>query len=98
MLDSTPDIGHEEQASEVLRYVHIDENKKVEIEKVFLGFFQIDKRDAGSLINKILQKLEQNKISTIDCRSQTYDNAVVFAEVRGGVQQKFLKSIQKLRS
>ena len=39
MWDSTPDIGHEEQVSEILRYVHIDENRKVEIKELFLGFF-----------------------------------------------------------
>ena len=38
MLDSFPDIGHEEQVSEILRYVHIDENRKVKIKEVFLGF------------------------------------------------------------
>ena len=71
-----------------MRYVHVDENRKVETKEVFLGFFRVDKKDAGSLVNKILQKLEQNKISLIDCRGQTYDNAAVMAGVRGGVQQK----------
>ena len=88
MLDSIPDIGHKEQVSEILRYVHVDENRKVEAKEVFLGFFRVDKKDAGSLVNKILQKLEQNKIPLIDCRGQTYDNATVMAGVRGGVQQK----------
>ena len=69
MLDLT-DIGHEEQVSEILRYVRFDENRKVKIKEVFLGFFQIDQKDAGSLVNKILQKLEQDKISIIDCRGQ----------------------------
>ena len=91
MLDSTPDIGHEGQVSEILRYVHIDKNKKVEIKEVFLEFFQIDKKDAGNLVNKILQKLEQDTISIIDCRGQTYDNAAVMAGVRGGVHQKILE-------
>jgi len=91
MLDSTPDIGHEEQVSEILRYTHIDENRKVEIKEVFLGFFQIDKKDSGSLVNKILEKLEQDEISITDCRGQTYDNAAVMAGVRGGVQQKILE-------
>ena len=77
MLDSTLDIGHEKQVSEILHYVHIDENRKVKIKEVFLGFFQIDKKDAGSLVNKILQKLEQDKISIIDCRGQTYDKAIM---------------------
>ena len=90
-MDSTPDIDHEEQVSEILRYAHIDENKKVKIKEVFLRFFQIDKKDAGSLVNKILQKLEQDKISIIDCCGQTYDNAAVMAGVRGNVQQKILE-------
>ena len=77
--------------SEILRYEHIDENGKVKIKEVFLGFFQTDKKDAGSLVNKILQKLEQDKISIIDCRGQTYDNAAVMAGVRGGVKQKILE-------
>ena len=91
MLDSTPDIGHEEQVSKILCYVLIDENRKVKIKEVFLGFFQIDKKDAGSLVNKILQKLDQDKISIIDCRGQTYDNTAFMAGVRGGVQQKILE-------
>ena len=95
MLDSTPDIGHEEQVSEILRYVHSDENRKVKIKEVFLGFFQIDKKDAAGLVNKILQKLEEDTISIIDCRGQTYNNAAVMAGVRGGVQQKILEVNQK---
>ena len=43
------------------------------------------------MVNKILQKLEQDTISIIDCRGQTYDNAAVMAGVRGGVQQKILE-------
>ena len=57
MLNSTPDIGHEERVLGILCCVHIDENRKVEMKKVFLVFFQIEKKDAGSLVNKILQKL-----------------------------------------
>ena len=51
MLDSTPDIAHEDQDSEIVHYVHIDENRKVEIKEVFLWFFQINKKDAVSLVN-----------------------------------------------
>ena len=91
MLDSTLNIGHEEQVSELLRYVNIDKNRKVKIKEVFLGFFQSDKIDAGSLVNKILQKLEQDKIFIIDCHGQTYDNAAFMAGVRGGIQQKILE-------
>ena len=44
MLDSTPNIGHEEQVSEILRYIHVDENRKIEIKELFLGFFKSTKR------------------------------------------------------
>ena len=88
MLGLTPDIGHEEQVSEILRYPHIDENRKIKIKEIFMGIFQIDKKDGGSFVNKILQKLEQDKIFIIDCRGQIYDNAAFMAGVRGGVQQK----------
>ena len=91
MLGSTPDISHKKQVSEILLYVHVDENRKFKIKEVFLGLFQIHKKDADSLANKIVQKLEQDKISIIDCRGQTYDNVAVMAGVRGGVQQKILK-------
>ena len=90
MLDSTADIGHKEQVLEILLYVHIDKNRKIKIKEVFLGVFQIDKRGAGSFLHKILQKLEQDKISIINCRGQIYNNAAVIAGVRGGVEQKIL--------
>ena len=40
MLDFTPDVSSEDQIAEILRYVHINENKNVEIKEVFLGFFK----------------------------------------------------------
>ena len=39
MLDSTPDVSREDQIAEILRYVHINEKKGVEIKEVFLVFF-----------------------------------------------------------
>lgn len=91
MLDSTPDIAHEDQVSEILRYVHIDDdNRKVEIKEVFLGYFQVNKKDALSLVTEILKKLEEDNIAINDCRGQAYDNAAVLAGVRAGVQQRIL--------
>ena len=40
MFDSTPDISHTDQMSEVSRYVKIH-NAKVEVREVFLGFFPL---------------------------------------------------------
>lgn len=44
MLNSTSDVFHEDQVSESLRYVDIDENRKVEIKDIYaIFFFQINK-------------------------------------------------------
>ena len=43
MLDFTlqyVDVSREDQTAEILRYVHINKNKDVEIKEVFLGFFK----------------------------------------------------------
>ena len=40
MFDSTPDISHTDQMSEVIRYVKIHSGK-VEVREVFLGFFPL---------------------------------------------------------
>lgn len=39
MLNSTSDVFHEDQVSESLRYVDIDENRKVEIKDIYAIFF-----------------------------------------------------------
>lgn len=40
MFDSTPDVAHIDQMSEIIRYDHI-ENGKVEVRESFLGFFSL---------------------------------------------------------
>ena len=43
MLDFTlqyVDVSREDQTAEILKYVHINKNKDVEIKEVFLGFFK----------------------------------------------------------
>ena len=49
MLGSTSDIALEDKVSKILRYVHIDENKNVEIKETFLRFFKIDKKRCRKL-------------------------------------------------
>ena len=49
MLGSTSDIALEEKVSKILRYVHIDENKNVEIKEKFLRFFKIGKKRCRKL-------------------------------------------------
>nr|XP_039261934.1 zinc finger MYM-type protein 1-like [Styela clava] len=91
MLDSTPDISRENQIAEILRYVHISGNKDVEIKEVFLGFFQVSEKNAASLVETGIEKLNDDGIDINDCRGQAYDNAAVMSGVRTGVQKRILE-------
>ncbi|XP_018396700.1 PREDICTED: uncharacterized protein LOC108774922, partial [Cyphomyrmex costatus] len=85
MFDSTPDISHIDQMSEVIRYVKI-ENRKVDVKEVFLGFFPLKGKKASDLSEEILEKLKTDDLDIMMCRSQGYDNAAVMSGVHGGVQ------------
>ena len=89
MFDSTPDLAHCEQMSEVVRYVEIDfEKKTVYIKESFLGFIQLSDKDAASLAQTILEQLEKDDMNVENCRSQCYDNAAVMAGHKSGVHQR----------
>lgn len=89
MFDSTPDQAHREQVSEVVRYVEVNfEKKTVRVAESFLGFIQINLKDAESLVETILNQLEKDEMELQDCRSQCYDNAPVMAGYKSGVQQR----------
>ena len=92
MLDSTPDVSLEDQIAEILRYVHINEKKGVEIKEVFLGFFQVSEENAASLVETVIEKLNDDGIDLNDCRGQAYGNAPVMRGVRNGVQKRLLET------
>ncbi|XP_054714780.1 zinc finger MYM-type protein 1-like [Uloborus diversus] len=87
LLDSTPDISHTEQLSEVIRYVHI-ENRKVEIKESFLGFIPLYGKKASDIVETIIQALEKDGLDLTLCRSQGYDNAANMSGIHSGVQAK----------
>lgn len=92
LFDSTPDIQHRDQMSQVIRYVHVHpETKKVSIKELFLGFFKVTGKDAESLFIDISNRLEEDSLDIQDCRCQCYDNAAVMAGCVRGVSQRFLK-------
>ena len=50
LLDSTPDLGHREQLSQVIRFVDVDfQTKKVTIKESFLVY----------MISRYIQKMQQ---------------------------------------
>jgi hypothetical protein len=63
-------------------------SKKVIIKEAFLGFIEVQAKDAASLEDVILDSLNTDNISLANCRSQCYDNAAVMAGHISGLQQR----------
>ena len=87
IFDSTPDVSHKDQMSEVLRYVKMDENE-VKVEESFLCFIETKGKSAEEISGLILTELENDGIQIGDCRGQAFDNAAVMAGHRSGVQKR----------
>ena len=88
IFDSTPDTSHQDQLSQTIRYVKIDDQGKVEVKESFLDFIVIRGKTAEALTTVILDKLSRDGLHIENCRGQAYDNASVMAGVRTGVQQR----------
>ena len=87
-MDSTPDLGHHEQLSEVIRFVDVNfETKEVNIRESFLGVIHLRAKDAAAIEQVIIEKLQEDKIPQSNCQSQCYDNAPVMAGHISGVQE-----------
>ena len=85
MFDSTPDISHIDQMSEVIRYVKIYD-RKVEVKEVFLGFFPLQGAKAEKLTEDILVQVDSDGLDIMLCRGQGYDNCYTMSGIYGGVQ------------
>lgn len=96
LLDSTPDLGHREQLSEVIRFVDVDfVSKKVTIKESFMGYIEIHAKDAATLERVIVDQLKSDNLPLDDCRSQCYDNASVMAGHISGLQQRICARNQR---
>jgi hypothetical protein len=82
LFDSTPDLSHTDQMTQIIRYVRIKEGI-VEVMESFIDFIPCDKKTAADITSVILQKLKDDGIPIEDCRGLGYDNAATMA----GVQQ-----------
>lgn len=87
MFDSTPDVSHKDQISQVLRYVKINENKVVVVE-TFIDFVEMQGKSSKDIATLIMEKLKRDKIDIQNCRGQAYDNAAVMAGHYTGVQMR----------
>jgi len=91
LYDSTPDVVHREQMSQVIRFVDVDfESKDVKIRESFLGFISLRSRDAAATEAAILDQLNDLELPLQDCRCQCYDNAAVISGHISRVQKRIL--------
>jgi hypothetical protein len=87
MLDSTPDVSHQEQVSLIVRYLDVE---NFEIKESFLGYFEIVKPDAQHYEELVLKTLKDIGLDFDLCRGQTYDNAATMSGRLSGLQKRLL--------
>ena len=76
IFDSTPDISHKDQLSQVIRYVKMDDND-VKVEESFLRFIEMKGKTAEQITEQILKQLEEDGLQI-----------AVMAGHRSGVQKR----------
>lgn len=87
LFDCTPDVSHQEQMSQILRYVNVC-NGKVSIEERFIDFIHSHEKTGDGLANEILQKLKSDGLDIANVRGQGYDNGANMSGKYNGVQAK----------
>ena len=61
LYDSTPDVSHREQLSQIIRYVEkYNETKTIEVKEIFINFIEIHGKKSEDITNSILKSLEDN--------------------------------------
>jgi hypothetical protein len=82
-LDSTPDEGHVDQLTLVLRYM--ESGGPVER---FVTFMANTGHKAGDMFDALMKFLKEQGLDIADCRGQSYDNASAMSGIYNGLQAK----------
>ena len=86
IFDSTADTSHQDQLSQTIRYVRIDDQGKAEVKESFLDFIGLRDKTAEALTTVILDKLSRDGLPIKNCTGQASDVSVM-AGVRTRLQQ-----------
>ncbi|XP_029442214.1 LOW QUALITY PROTEIN: zinc finger MYM-type protein 1-like [Rhinatrema bivittatum] len=78
ILDCTPDVGHVEQMTMILRFVDTtsdpDNSQPVTIKEHFLGFVPLQETTGAVMADTVLRQLEDMSLPIENLRVQGYDN------------------------
>lgn len=91
IMDCTPDKGHTEQLSVVLRVVNCEPSVGASITDNFVGFIDVEDTTGKGFTDTLLEKLNKLNLSIADCRGQSFDNGSNMMGHRQGVQARVLQ-------
>lgn len=89
IVDSTPDISHQEQLTIVMRFVSY-KNNQFKVSEHFLGFIKENNKTGSAIASAILNFLSTNNLDVQNLRGQGYDNGTNMKGKNNGVQQQIL--------
>ena len=78
IFNSTPDLSHMDQTSQVLRYALI-EGSSVNVVASFIDFMETKGKMVEYISKMILEKVNEQGIAIANCRGQAYDNVAVMS-------------------
>lgn len=84
IVDSTPDLSHNDQLSVVVRYVT---DCGLSVER-FLCFMKNTGHTGQKVFEKLMNSLEQHGLKVDNCRGQSYDNAANMSGMYSGLQAR----------
>ena len=69
LFDSTPDLSHTDQMSQILRFVQIN-HSTVQVVEYFIDFISFQRKTAKDITQTILNKLNYDGLPIEDCRDK----------------------------
>lgn len=81
IMDTTPDVSGSEQLTLVLRFFDFE---TMRICEHFMGFIEIKRQDASTLLQAFITFLEDNDIPLSKLRGQGYDNGANMSGTSSG--------------
>ncbi|KAL4152830.1 hypothetical protein QTP88_000663 [Uroleucon formosanum] len=95
IMDSTPDINHQEQVSIVIRIVLMNsENSEdiISIKEYFLTFINVHSTTGLNISNTLKNQLDEYGLKLSNCGGQSYDNGSNMIGLYKGVQFRILQN------